>query len=140
MPGVAVCAGVVAEEAGLFMVCLGTHWGLPPVLFAFWHWRFGPVEGRGVQRSGRGRSRVSAANVCGGAGPSLWARSAAEAVALRGADRRPQSEGQKGRTTGKARGVCRVRAASGTAVPSPRLESSWCECGKSLQIRGAPRL
>lgn len=69
MPGVAVCAGVVAEEAGLFMVCLGTHWGLPPVLFAFWHWRFGPVEGRGVQRSGRGRSRVSAANVLWGSCP-----------------------------------------------------------------------
>ena len=50
-----------------------------------------------MQRSGRGRSRVSAANVCGGAAPSLWARSAAEAVALRGADRRPQSEGQKGK-------------------------------------------
>ena len=32
-----------------------------------------------------------------GAAPSLWARSAAEAVALRGADRRPQSEGQKGK-------------------------------------------
>ncbi len=79
-----------------------------------------------MQRSGRGRSRVSAANVCGGAAPSLWARSAAEAVALRGADRRPQSEGQKGRTTGKARACVGYGPAAGTAVPSPRLECSWC--------------
>ena len=97
MPGVAVCAGVVAEEAGLFMVCLGTHWGLPPVLFALLALEIWAGRGPWSAKVRAGQVPGERSERLWGAAPSLWARSAAEAVALRGADRRPQSEGQKGK-------------------------------------------
>ena len=53
-------------------------------------------------RFGRGSSPVSAANVVGGLARARGPERSA-AVALRAADRRPQSEGQKGRTTIRGR-------------------------------------